>query len=80
MLSNYIKAALKHAKYEILEEDGSFYGEIPECNGVYAQSDSLEDCRAEIEEVLEEWILFRIYKNLELPVIDGREIKIKELA
>ncbi|MCD4695068.1 MAG: type II toxin-antitoxin system HicB family antitoxin [Bacteroidales bacterium] len=80
MLSNYIKAALKHAKYEILEEDGSFYGEIPECNGVYAQSDSLEDCRAEIEEVLEEWILFRIYKNLELPVIDGREIIIKELA
>ncbi len=80
MLSNYIKAALKHAKYEILEEDGSFYGEIPECNGVYAQSDSLEDCRAEIEEVLEEWILFRIYKNLKLPVIDGREIKIKELA
>ena len=80
MLSNYIKAALKHAKYEILEEDGSFYGEIPECNGVYAQSDSLEDCRAEIEEVLEEWILFRIYKNLELPVIDGREIKIKDLA
>ena len=80
MLSNYIAVALKHAKYEILEEDGSFYGEIPECNGVYAQSDSLEQCRAEIEEVLEEWILFRIYKNLELPIIDGREIKIKELA
>ena len=80
MLSNYIAVALKHAKYEILEEDGSFYGEIPECNGVYAQSDSLEQCRAEIEEVLEEWILFRIYKNLELPIIYGREIKIKELA
>ncbi len=79
MLSLFIKAALKHAKYEILE-DGSFYGEILECNGVYAQSDSLENCRAEIEEVLEEWILYRIYKNLELPVIDGREIKIKELA
>ena len=80
MLSNYITAALKHARYEILEEDGAFYGEIPECNGVYAQSDSLEQCRAEIEEVLEEWILFRIYKNLELPIIDGREIKIKELV
>ena len=78
MLSNYIKAALNHAKYEILEEDGSFYGEIPECNGVYAQSDSLENCRAEIEEVLEEWILFRIHKNLELPGIDGKEIKIKQ--
>ena len=80
MLSDYIAAALKHAKYEILEEDGAFYGEIPECKGVYAQSDSLEQCRYELEEVLEEWMLFRIHKNLELPEIDGREIKIKELV
>ncbi len=78
MLTDYIKAALNHAKYEILEEDKSFYGEIPECNGVYAQSESLEECRTEIEEVLEEWILFRIHKNLKLPMIDGKEIVIKE--
>ena len=56
-----MKVALKHAKYEILEDDNSFYGEIPECNGVYANSDTLEKCREELEEVLEEWLLFRIY-------------------
>ena len=33
MLLNYIQAALKHAKYEILPDDGKYYGEIPECNG-----------------------------------------------
>ncbi len=51
MLTAYIKMALRHAKYEILEEDKSFYGEIPELKGVYAHSVSLESCREELDEV-----------------------------
>ena len=80
MLTNYIRAALHHAKYEILSDDGTFYGEIPQCNGVWANAATLEECREELAEVLEEWILFRIYKNLPLPVIDGIELTIKEAA
>ena len=80
MISAYIQAALRHAKYEILQDDGTFYGEIPECNGVYANADLLEDCREELKEVLEEWVLFRIHRNLPLPAIDGVELKIKEVA
>ncbi len=80
MISEYIQAALSHAKYEILQEDGTFYGEIPECNGVYANAGQLEDCREELKEVLEEWVLFRIHRNLPLPVIDGVELAIKEVA
>lgn len=53
---------------------------IPGFNGVYANAENLEDCRKELEEVLEEWILFRIHKNLPLPVVDGIEIKIREVA
>ncbi len=53
MLLDYLKAAMRHARYEILSDDGSFYGEIPECNGVYANAVSLEACRDELEEVLE---------------------------
>ena len=75
-----MKVALKRAKYELLEDDKAFYGEILECNGVYAYADTLEECREELKEVLEEWILFRIHKNLPLPVIDGIELKIKEVA
>ena len=70
MITEYVHAALKNAKYEILD-DHSFYGEIPECNGVYANSDTLEACREELQAVLEEWILFRIHRNLSLPVIPG---------
>ena len=80
MLVKYIRAALRHARYEILADDGSFYGEILVCNGVCANATTLEDCREQLEEVLEEWILFRVYKNLPLPVIDGIELTIKEVA
>jgi predicted RNase H-like HicB family nuclease len=80
MLLEYVQAALRHAKYEILPDDGSYYGEIPECNGVYANAKTLEDCREELREVMEEWVLFRTHKNLQLPVIDGIELLIKEVA
>lgn len=62
------------------EDDGSYYGEIRECAGVYANAKSLEECREELREVLEEWVLFRVYKNLPLPTIDGIELLVKEVA
>ncbi|MBF0289416.1 MAG: type II toxin-antitoxin system HicB family antitoxin [SAR324 cluster bacterium] len=80
MLLKYIQEALHHAKYEILPDDKSYYGEIPACNGVYANADTLEGCRDELEEVLEEWVLFRIYKNLPLPMINGLQLTVKEVA
>jgi predicted RNase H-like HicB family nuclease len=81
MFTQYVQKAMEHASYEILSDDNSFYGEIPQCAGVYANADSLEKCRAELMEVLEEWILFRVYKNLPVPEIDGIQIKIrKEVA
>jgi len=43
-------------------------------SGVYANTTSLEECREELREVLEEWILFRVHRHLPLPVIDGIEL------
>ena len=77
MLLDYIQAAMRHAIYEIWPEDTTYYGEIAGFDGVYANDASLEVCREQLEEVLEEWILFRVYKNLKLPVIDGLELTIK---
>lgn len=67
MLMNYIQAAMRRAKYGILPADGTFYGEIPAFDGIYANSNTLESCREELEEVLKEWILFCISRNLQLP-------------
>lgn len=80
MLLEYIQAALRHAQYEILTDEGNYYGEIPECNGVYANAETLEQCREELRAVLEEWILFRVHRNLDLPAIDGIELTISEVA
>jgi len=80
MISEYLSAALHHAKYEILADDGSYYGEIAECPGVYANAGTLEECREELCQVLEEWLLFRVHKNLPLPTIDEIELVIREVA
>lgn len=64
MLTNHLRTAMERAQYEILSDDGSCYGEIPGFQGVYANADTLEACPRELEEVLEEWILFRVSRNL----------------
>lgn len=68
MLTRYISGAMHRATDEILPDDGTFYGEIPGFQGVYANAATLEACRDELEEVLEGWILFRVSHNFPLPV------------
>ena len=76
MLTDYIRAAMHRATYEMLTDDGTFYGEIPGFQGVYANAATLEACRDELEEVLEEWLVLRLSRNLPLPTVDGIEITI----
>jgi predicted RNase H-like HicB family nuclease len=71
MLLEHVQAALSHSRYEILNDDGSYYGEIRECNGVYANAGTFGECREELREVLEEWILFRVRRRLALPIVNG---------
>jgi len=80
MLTQYINSAMQRAHYEILEDDKSYYGEVKECPGVYANAKALEECRNELEQTLEDWVLFRIAKNLPIPTIDGIELSVKEVA
>nr|VFK25870.1 MAG: Predicted nuclease of the RNAse H fold, HicB family [Candidatus Kentron sp. LPFa] len=72
---------MRHARYEILREDGSFYGEIPECQGVYANAATLENCREELAEVLGDCLLFRIHHPFVIPPIEGMALSVrKEMA
>jgi predicted RNase H-like HicB family nuclease len=80
MLSQYIQAAMRQAKYEILSDDGSFYGEIPGFQGVYANAVTLEDCRNELAEVLEEWILFRLSDKSPLPTVNGSNLVFEKVS
>ncbi|MCS6919330.1 MAG: type II toxin-antitoxin system HicB family antitoxin [Fimbriimonadales bacterium] len=71
MLTDYIQAAMNQARYEMLPDEGVYYGEIEGFAGVWAASDTLEACRRELQEVLEEWIVFRLSRRLPLPVVEG---------
>jgi len=71
----YIETALEAARFKNLE-DGTFYGSIPGFNGVWANSRTLRECRKELREVLEDWIVLKIRSGDKLPAIHGRRLKI----
>ena len=70
MLTAYIQTAMQQARYKILE-DGSYFGEIPDFQGVWANEQTLEDCRRILQEVLEEWLLLKLRDNEEVPQLKG---------
>jgi len=78
VLTEYVEAAMRKAKYEILCDDNTFYGCIPGFDGVYANAEDLETCRRELREVLEEWILLSIFRHLPLPIVDGIKLAVEE--
>ena len=71
MLIKYIQTALEHAKYEIIDDEEPYYGEIPELQGVWASGKTLEECRKNLEEVIDEWIIIRLRNGLPIPSIDN---------
>jgi predicted RNase H-like HicB family nuclease len=78
MLTEYIEAAMRKARYEILSDDNTFYGHIPGFDGVYSNAEDLEACRSELKEVLEEWVMLGISRHALLPVVDGISLVVKE--
>ena len=80
MLTDYIRSTMHRARFEILSDDASYFGEIPGFDGVNANADTLEKCREELEQVLEEWILVRVASHLPLPVVDGIELAVKNVG
>ncbi len=55
-------------------------GKIPGFEGVYSEGETLEACRDELEEVLEEWIFFRISRSLPVPELEGLELRIRKVG
>ena len=79
MLTEYIRVAMHRAVYEILE-DGQYYGEIPELEGLLASGSKLEDCRDELQSALEDWLVFSLAHHLPIPEIEGLRLVVPEAA
>lgn len=79
MLTDFITAAMKHATYKLLE-DGTYFGEVPELPGTWANADALEACREELQEVVEGWLLVALRRGHPIPTIDGLVLEVTEVA
>lgn len=80
MINQYITVALRRAHYELLENSEGFYGSIPELTGVWAQAQTLEECREELKSALEDWLLFSLSRQYPIPVMGDVDLAIREVA
>ena len=71
MLTDYVEAAMRKAKYKMLADSEGFFGQIPGFRGTWANAPTLERCRDELRDVLEDWMLVRVRQGLMLPIISG---------
>ena len=69
----------KRAKYEILENNEGFYGEIPGFQGVYSNAETLEECRDLVAEVLEDWIFLNLSDNTPMPEVNGMKLAVLKM-
>jgi predicted RNase H-like HicB family nuclease len=67
MIQNYIENYLNKAKYEIIDGGENFYGEIRELRGVWATGKNLEECRENLINTIEGWLILRLRKNVAIP-------------
>lgn len=74
MFAEYIQAAMDRATYEIIDDPEPFYGEVPELPGVWATGKTLEDCRRELQGVIEGWIALKLRLGHPIPAIGGHVI------
>lgn len=77
MLRDYVDHALRRARYEILAE-GGVCATVPGLRGVVAEGETVEACREQLCEVIEEWILVRVAHGLRVPSIDGLRIRVRK--
>jgi len=78
MLTAYIRAAMHHARYELLADNEGFYGEVEKLPGVWAQAPTLELCREGLQSVLEGWLLLGLRLGHQLPVIDAIDLNVQQ--
>ena len=75
MILEYVEEALKRAHYEIIDDKEPYYGEISELKGVWATGKTLEECRNNLRDVIEGWILLSIKRGLTIPKLGDFEIR-----
>jgi predicted RNase H-like HicB family nuclease len=74
MFSEYVGKAIQKATYELIE-DGTYFGEIPGFDGVWGNGKTIEECRSDLIDSLEGWLILGLWDHDEtLPVVEGTSL------
>ena len=74
MLASYLDQAMEQAVYEIIEDERTYWGEIPGLQGVWARHATLEGCRRDLREALSDWLALRLQLDLDIPAMSGIDL------
>lgn len=80
MIVQYIAAALASARFEEIEDEEPWYGEIPELRGVWPPGRNRDECRERLAEALDGWLLIRLRRSLPIPPVGGVRLEPAEIA
>lgn len=76
LIRRYAMLAARRAETELLE-DGSWYADIRNFPGVWAQGDSEEEAVRELEVVVRDWTLLKIQdRDGDLPLVDDIDLNV----
>jgi len=73
-LADYVKAALKLTVYE-RDENGMIVASVPGASGFFAQGETFEEARENLQDVIEGNVLLALQLGLDIPDIPGVSIE-----
>jgi len=79
MISKYIDEALHRAEYSVVDRN-AFCATVAGLPGVIATGRSLEACRDQLAEVVEEWVLVRVSRGLSVPRLGTIRVQVKRTS
>jgi predicted RNase H-like HicB family nuclease len=78
VISRYVQKALRRAHYQ--QVDDTFCATVPGLSGIVATGPTLEDCREQLAEVIEEWVLVRVARGLPVPAVGGEKVMVRKAS
>jgi len=77
MIREYLDEALKRTNYTKVSAT-EYVAEVRGLPGVVASGRTLESCRTDLQEVVEEWVLVRVARGLAVPPLGKVRIKVRK--
>lgn len=78
LLSRYVEEALKLAEYE-RDENGVVIAKVPGASGFFAQGDTFEEARENLQDVIEGNVLLALQLGFDIPALEGVSVEERDV-